>query len=119
MCCEVAAQAELAGVARSSLRWAPDLPGGSCGECLKMAPTLPEGDPQAGLDPKSGLLGAGGKPERRLFPAAADAFDGVAHPFQASELGRVYARSQQKPLSWWMGVENLPWGANKGPCKSC
>ena len=50
-----------------------------------MTPTLPEGDPRAGLDPKSGLLGAGGKPERRPSPAAADAFDGDAHPFQASE----------------------------------
>ena len=65
-----------------------------------MEPTLPEGDPQAGLDPKSGLLDAGGKPERQPFPAvAADAFDGVVHPFQALELERVYVGSLRKPLS--------------------
>ena len=80
-----------------------------------MAPTLPEGDPQAGLDPKSGLLDAGGKPERRPFLAVA-AFDDV-HLFQASGLGRVYARSQQKPLSLKMEVAILPWEASKYPCK--
>ena len=84
-----------------------------------MAPALPEGDPQAGLDPKSGLLDAGGKPERQPFPAvAADAFDGGAHPFQTLGSGKVYARSQQKPSSSKMEAENLPWGANKGPCKN-
>ena len=71
---------------------------GSCGVCQRMAPTPPEGDLQAGLDPKSGLLDAGGKPERRPFPAA-DAFDGVVHPFQALELERVYVGSLRKPLS--------------------
>ena len=71
---------------------------GSCGVYPKMALILSGGDPQAGLDPKSGLLGAGGKPGRQPFPAA-DAFDGVVHPFQALELERVYEGSLRKPLS--------------------
>ena len=103
------------GAAESGLRWEPDLPGGSCGESLMMmSPSRSEGDRQASLDPISGLLGAGGKPELR--PVLAVAVGDGDRPFQASEQGRVCARNQQKLLSLWMEVGNPPWGANTGPC---